>query len=33
VRTGAVVSEPPEEPLRTYRVEVNDAGDILIALD
>jgi nitrite reductase/ring-hydroxylating ferredoxin subunit len=33
VRTGAVVNEPPEEPLRTFRVEVNDAGEIFVALD
>ncbi|MEX1254999.1 MAG: non-heme iron oxygenase ferredoxin subunit [Dehalococcoidia bacterium] len=33
VRTGEVVSEPPDEPLRTYRVVVNDAGEILVAVD
>jgi nitrite reductase/ring-hydroxylating ferredoxin subunit len=33
VRTGEVVSEPPDEPLPCYRVEVNDAGEIFVALD
>ena len=33
VRTGAVASEPPEEALRCYRVEVSDDGEIFVALD
>ena len=32
VRTGARVSGPPPEPLRTYRVQV-EGGEISVALD
>jgi len=30
VATGAVVSEPPDEPLTCYRTEVSDGGEIFV---
>jgi nitrite reductase/ring-hydroxylating ferredoxin subunit len=30
VTSGAVVSEPPDEPVACYRVEVNDSGEIFV---